>query len=573
MARSRRSQALLQFGLFCGILLFVNILANSFYTHFDLTEEKRFTLTKPTRELLRNLDDRVYVNVLLGGDFPGGVRRLQQATREMLDDFRGINGYIDYEFTDPNKGTPGELREKEKMYREMGISPITVKMEQDGQQTFKAAYPFAIIQYKNVRQVVRLAEGATANANPDVVMNNAVQTLEYRLASGIKKARSHIRAIVLFTSGHGELDELQTADLEVGLRSSYDVGRISLDSVVQIDPMECKLLIVAKPVRGFTEQEKFKIDQYVMAGGSVLWLVDRMNASIDSLRGPVFVPSDYPLNLEDMLFKYGVRIQPDLVLDWDCARVELVTGKYADGTPQFTPVNWVYFPTVTPASGHPIVKSLDRVMLRFCSSIDTIRTKTPVKKTLLLRTSQYSRLQFSPIQLGFDFLRTPDSRDKYNKGPQTVGVLLEGVFPSNYENRVSAEMMQGLQQMGLSFRAQSEPARMIVLSDGDVAVNPIQDRENKRFGPLGYNPHVQSDEERIIYANKDLLLNAIEYLIDPSGIIEARTREVKLRKLDGGLAAAQKTRWQLVNIGVPLLFLGVFAWGFNWLRRRKYTRR
>ncbi|MBL7804302.1 MAG: gliding motility-associated ABC transporter substrate-binding protein GldG [Saprospiraceae bacterium] len=571
MARSRRSQALLQFGLFCGILLFVNILASAFFTHFDLTEEKRFTLTQPTRELLRNLDDQVYVEVLLGGDYPAGIRRLQQATREMLDDFRGINGYIDYEFTDPTLGTPEQVAEKEKAFREMGISAVTVAMNKDGQQTFKAAFPFAILHYKNRQTVVRLAENPTPDTDPEVVMNNAVSTLEYRLASAIKKIQTNVRSIILFTQGHGELDELQTADLEVALRSSYDVDRINLDSIVTIEPEQCRLLVVAKPVTAFSEKDKFKIDQYVMAGGRVLWLVDRMNATLDSMRYTrAFVPIDYPLNIEDQLFKYGVRIQPDLVLDWDCAKIELVTGQYGN-SPQFTAVPWVYFPTVSPASDHPIVKSLDRVFLRFCSSIDTIRTKTPVKKTYLLRTSARSRLQFSPVQLGFDFLKAPDNPENYNKGPQTVGVLLEGIFPSNYENRVSEEMLAGLKQLGLEYRDKSVPTSMIVISDGDVALNPIQDREKKKFGPLGFNPYVQRRSELVVYANKDLLLNAIEYLIDPSGIIEARTREVKLRKLDAVRPRAEKTQWQLFNIGVPLALLALFALLFNWLRKKRFA--
>lgn len=571
MARSQRSQALLQFGLFCGILLFVNVLANVFFTHFDLTEEKRFTLTEPTRELIRGLDDQVYVEVLLGGDFPAGIRRLQQATREMLDDFRGLNGYIDYEFTDPTQGTPEQVQEKEKAFRDMGISAVTVSINKDGEQTFKAAFPFAIVHYRNRQQVVRLAENPTPDTDPEVVMNNAVSTLEYRLASAIKKIQTNVRSMILFTEGHGELDELQTADLELSLRSSYDVDRINLDSVVSIDPSLCKLLVVAKPLGAFSEKDKFKIDQFVMGGGRVLWLIDRMNATLDSMRYTrAFIPMDYPLNLEDMLFKYGARIQPDLVLDWDCAKIELVTGQYG-GSPQFTAVPWVYFPTVTPASGHPIVKSLDRVFLRFCSSIDTIRTKTPVKKTLLLRTSPRSRLQFSPVQLSFDFLKTPDNPENYNKGSQTVGVLLEGVFPSNYENRVSEEMLGGLKQMGLEYRDKSVPTSMIVISDGDVALNPVQDREKKKFGPLGFNPYVQRRSELVVYANKDLLLNAIEYLVDPSGIIEARTREVKLRKLDAVRPRAEKAQWQLFNIGMPLVLLGLFALIFSKLRKRRYA--
>lgn len=574
MARSKRIQALTQFGLFCGILLFINILANSFYAHLDLTEEKRFTLTHPTRELLRALDDRVYVEVLLGGDFPGGVRRLQQSTREMLDVFRSVNGYIDYQFEDPSQGTPEELRERKTAYLQMGIEPVTLTIKKSGQQTYKAVYPFAIIHYKNRQTVVRLAAAAPPDSDPEKVMDNSVNNLEYALISSIKKLQTNVRSAILFTRGHGELDELQTADWETSLKASYDTDRIRLDSIVHIDPQACKLLVVAKPQTPFSEKEKFILDQYVMNGGKVLWLIDRLNASLDSMRfTQTFVPTDYPLNLEDILFKYGVRIQPDLVVDLDRAKVDLVTGRTGDGKPQFTPVPWMYFPTVSPASDHPIVKSLDKVFLRFCSSIDTIRTKTPVRKTILLRSSKESRLQFSPVELNFEFLKTPDDPSKFNKGGQAVGVLLEGIFPSNYEMRVSADMKRGLDSLGTPFHAQSEPTRMIVISDGDVAANPIQNREKKMYGPLGLNPYVfdRKGTEEKIYANKDLLLNCVEYLIDASGIIEARTRSDRPRKLDITRANEEKTWWQLLNIAVPLLILGLFGFFFNWLRRRRYA--
>lgn len=567
MARSKRSRDLLQFGLFCGIILFVNILANSFYTHFDLTEEKRFTLTRPTREMLKGLKDRIYVRILLDGEFPAGFKRLQTATREMLDDFRAVSGYVDYQFENPNQGSTDEINARRKALLEEGIAPINLRVSEQGERKQQLIYPVAIFHFGSRKIPVSLLENQSPTLMPDVVVNNSVSLLEYKFANAIKKLLTPNRPVILFTEGHGELDNLQTADLERSLTQFYETGRIHLDSTVQIKPDACALLIVAKPRSEFSERDKFKIDQFVMQGGKVLWLIDRLNASLDSLRNaPRFVPTDYPLNLEDMLFKYGVRIQPDLVLDLECSKIKLVVGQIGNA-PQFDVFPWYYHPAVLPTGRHPVVKNLDRVDLHFCSSIDTIRTKTAINKTILLRSSKYSRLQFSPVDLNFEILKYDADPAVFNKGPQNLGVLLEGVFPSNYENRVSAEMLAGLKQVGIEFRNTSVPNRMIVISDGDVAANFIRNREKQEWFPLGYN-----NFEDATYANKELILNAIEYLVDASGVIEARSKEVKLRLLDTVRARDEQTMWQAINLTLPLVFLGLFGVVFFWRRKRRYAK-
>lgn len=567
MARSRRSQALLQFGLFCGILLFINILANTFYSHLDLTEEKRFTLTRPTREMLKGLKDRIYIQVLLEGEFPAGFKRLQTATREMLDDFRSVSGYVDYQFDDPGQGTLEEVNERRKALAEQGIIPVNLRVAEQGQRSQQLIYPVAVVHYANRSIPVKLLENESPTLNPEVVINNSVTLLEYKLANTIKKILSAERPSILFTDGHGELTDVQTADLERGLNQFYNTDRITLDSVVQLKPADCSLLIVAKPVTAFSERDKFKIDQYVMQGGRLLWLIDRLNADLDSMRhAGRFVPTDYPLNLEDMLFKYGARIQPDLILDLECSKIPLATGQMGNA-PQMELFPWYYHPAVLPNGNHPVVKNLDRVELRFCSSIDTIRTKTAVKKTRLLTSSRYSRLQFSPVDLNFDILKYNPDPAKFDKGMQTVGVLLEGVFPSNYENRVSQEMLAGLQQLGMTYKSESAPTRMLVISDGDVAANFVRDAAKKEWLPLGFNRFEQKT-----YANKELMMNAIEYLIDPTGVIEARTKEVKLRLLDTVKARKEATLWRTLNIAAPLVFLGIFGWFFNWRRKKRYAK-
>jgi ABC-2 type transport system permease protein len=566
-ARSQRNQSVLQFLLLLGVALFLNIIAGAFYTHIDLTEEKRYTLTRPTKDLLHGIKDRIYVQVLLEGTFPAGFKRLQTATRDMLTDFRSENAYIDFRFEDPSAGTVEEVNSRRKALASDGIVPTNLRIAEQGETTQKLVYPVAIVHFGNRRIPVRLLENESPSLSPEQVINNSISLLEYKFANAIKKLKSPERPIILFSDGHGELDRLQTGDLERSLRQFYDMDRVLLDSIVHLDPQSCALLIVAKPRFAFSERDKFKIDQYVMNGGKVMWLIDRLGADLDSLRGSTrFIPSDYPLNLEDILFKYGARIQPDLVLDLECSRIPLQVGQLGNA-PQFDLFKWYYHPTVMPGGKHPIVKNLDRVELRFCSSIDTVRTKTPVQKTPLLLSSKYSRLQFSPIDLNFDILKFDPIPEKFDKGNQMVGVLLEGIFPSNYENRVSADMQAGLQQLGLTYKTQSEPTRMLVISDGDVAANFVRSKENKEWLPLGFNRF-----EGFTYANKELMLNAIEYLMDANGIIEARNREVKLRLLDPVRAKSEKTLWQAINIAIPLAFLGFFSALFAWYRKRRYAK-
>lgn len=566
MSRSRRTQALLQFGLFAGILVFVNILANTYYSHLDLTEEKRFTLTKPTKTLLRNLKERVYVRVLLDGEFPAGFKRLQTATKEMLDDFRSESGYLDYQFENPSLGTVEEVNERRKALAEEGIMPFNLRVADLGESSQQLIYPVAVFHYNGRQMVVKLLENNSPSLSPDEVINNSVTLLEYKFANVIKKIKTPQRPVILFTRDHGELNELQTADLERGLKQFYDTDRISLDSVVQLSPETCALLVVAKPRGPFSEKDKFKLDQYTMNGGRILWLLDQMDASLDSMGlASKFISTPYNLKLEDMLFKYGVRINSDVVLDLQCTKIPLQIGVVGN-EPQYQLFDWYYHLAVQPEGTHPVVKNLDRVEFRFASSMDTLRTKTPIQKTVLLRSSQYSRLQFNPVELNFEILKYDPDPAKFEKGNQNLAVLLEGSFPSAFENRVSEELLTGMKQLGMEYKSASIPTRMIVVSDGDVASNFVRDVEKKQTLPLGFNRF-----ENMTYANKDFIINAIEYLIEPNGVIEARSKEVKLRLLDSVRAKDEQNFWRGLNLAFPLVFLIAFGWFFNWLRKRRYA--
>ncbi|HHJ51403.1 MAG TPA: gliding motility-associated ABC transporter substrate-binding protein GldG [Phaeodactylibacter sp.] len=567
MWKSKKAQAWFSTGMLALILVFLNILGNAFFFKWDLTEDKRFTITSSTRELLKDLDDVVYVRVLLEGEFPAGFKRLQKATREMLDDFRSWSGYIEYEFEDPSDPDKSveEINARHKQLEEAGILPVTFRLRTVGGGTQKRIYPYAIFYYKGRSIPVSLLEEQRGR-DQDLVLNNSISLLEYKFANAIMKLRRPSRAIVAFTSGHGELDDLQTKDLRASLRTYYDVGRFTMDSTYAI-PSEISLLIIAKPTQPFSEKDKFKLDQYVMNGGKVMFLLDKLAISLDSLVGREgFVPPELDLKLDDLLFKYGARIQPSLVQDLRCSKIPQVIGSQ-NGKPQIELFKWVYHPVSVPDIDHPIVKGVDGVNFFFANRLDTIRTKTPVKKTILLSSSKYSREQFSPAYVTFKSLHHEPRPENFKESHLPLAVLLEGTFPSLYENRLSKSMEEGLKELGMTFKKESVPNRMLVVADGDVANNFIVDRENRTTMPLGYNRY-----ERNMYANKDFLLNGIEYLMDEAGVMQARGKEIKLRLLDQVRARKEKTYWQMLNILLPLLFLLLFGMGYHYLRKRKYAR-
>ncbi len=566
MSKSKKTQSLINLLLFLGILVFVNVIGNYFYGSIDLTEEGRFTLTKPTKNLLKNVDDVVYVQVLLDGKFPAGFKRLQTATKELLDDFRAVNSLIEYDFINPSEGTIEEINQRREVLAKDGILPTNLRVKDVDETKELIIYPWVVFNYKGRSVPVNLLENEVMGRSSEVVLNNSVSLLEYKFANAIQKIKVYRKEAILFTKGHGELDALQTADLTRALNPFYNTGWLELDSIVSIHE-DVAALIVAKPKTAFSSRDKFLIDQYVMQGGKVLWLIDQLAVNLDSLRiRGKFIPQENQLNLEDMLFRYGVKVKPNLVLDLECSKIPLVTARLGTGN-QYELFSWYYHPVVAPKSTHPIVKNLDRINLFFPSTIDTFRTKTNIEKTILLTSSQYSRKQLIPTMLDFEILRYDPDEKQFNKGNQTMAVLLEGVFPSVFENKVPQSMLAGLESMGLQYQSRSTPTKMLVVSDGDVTKNLIADREAQQVKPLGFNQY-----DQYTYANKDFMINALEYLIDDSGVMEARSKEVKLRMLDTVRARAEKTKWQFVNIVLPVLLLLLFGLIYNYWRRNRFAK-
>ena len=563
----KASKLVLNLLLLGGILILLNVLGGFFFGTVDLTEDQRFTLTEATETLLDTLPDVVYVQVLLEGDFDAGFERLQRATREMLDDMNSVSGgLVEYEFMDPGVGTPEDINARRIELSKDNINPVRVKTADVDGTAEQFIYPYAIFNYRGRRQIVGLIESDLGGLDENSI-NNSITLLEYKFASAIQRVAAGDQPIIAFLQGHGELDQLERRELTKELRKFYTVGTLRLDSIPAV-PDRISTVIIAKPKTTFTEKDKFKLDQYVMNGGKLMWLIDKLAVNTDSLRTPNYTPREYVHNVDDLFFRsYGIRINSGLVEDLQNSKIQLAVGQQG-GRPQFESFPWFYHPVVAPYSEHPIVRSLDNVNLRYANTIDTtIRTKTDVQKTVLLASSNRSRERFYPMQLSFEILRYAPEVDKFNKQYLPIGVLLEGQFPSLYQNRVSEEMRNTQARIGKPFKPVSDPgAAVLVVADGDIAKNPVNPETGATL-PLGFNRY-----ENYQFANKDFLLNALEYLQTGGGFLDARGKEIKLRLLDVGKATQEKTKWQLINVALPLALLAIFGGLFNFWRQRRWAR-
>jgi len=568
---------MIQTSLGVFIIILVNIIGYYVFARFDLTTEKRFTLSSTTKKMLRELDDIVYFEVYLEGDFPAGFKRLRRETREMLDQFRAYSDNIQYEFINPSAAS-SEM-ERQEVYRrlvERGLRQTELQVNAQGSSSKQVIFPGAIVTYKSVEMPMELLVSQMGTP-PEEVLNNSIQNLEFNLANTIKKLSVDLKPRVAFIEGHGELDQQLTADIMMALKEYYVVERVringklsSLSERRMADSTSTRLenkyeaLIIAGPDSSFDEKDKFILDQYIMRGGKALWLIDPVFASMDSIQfsdRTVAIIND--LNLEDMLFTYGVRLNNDLVMDINALPIPLKTGQVGNA-PQIDFFPWYYFPLITPVSTHPIVKNLNVIKTEFISSIDTIRTPG-ISKTILLTSGEYSRTVNTPAIISLDILKERPDRNLYNKKNIPVACLLEGELPSLYNNRIPPEISR---DSNIQFQSNSKPTRMIVVADGDVIKNQVKFSNGKLITyPLGYDRYTEQS-----FGNKEFILNAMNYLIDETGMIAIRSRELKLRLLDTSRIASSRLFWQLFNTATPVILVTLFGLVMIILRRTKYTR-
>jgi len=540
------------------LLVLINLLASQYFFRLDLTEEKRYSIKDSTKDLLQNLDDKVYVEVFLEGELNAGFRRFQKAIRETLEEFRIYSDYkIEFVFTDPSTAMSAKARnEYMQELAQKGITPTNVVDPKDGQVTEKIIFPGVLIAYGGFEKGVTLLKGNKATTAEEQI-NQSIEGLEYELASAIYKLVNTDRKRIGFVTGHGELDSLEIASFNSALLESYDVFKVDLTKRKNLDRYDA--LIVAKPTQSFSQQDKFVLDQYIMKGGKVLFLLDKLEASMDSAALENYFAFPYQLNIDDLLFRYGVRLNVDLVQDLNSARYPVITGE-AGGKPQMQLMNWPFFPLINTYADHPITRNLDAVKTHFISSIDTVKAEG-IRKTPILMSSRYARTITAPVQVNINELRKSIDPKDFVTSNIPVGYLLEGRFTSLFKNRFLPE---GLEEQVLI--PQGEETKIIVIADGDLARNEINPRTGQPQ-QLGFDQF-----SRYTFANEDLLLNAMAYLTNERGLIAARNKEVKIRPLDKEKVRTEKMSWQVLNLGLPVILVIVFGMARAIVRKRKFSR-
>ncbi len=538
-------------------LLLLNLLASFYFFRIDLTEEKRYTIKPQTKQVLASVEEEVFVEVFLEGELNAGFKRFQKSIRETLEEFRIYsNNKVNFIFTDPNHAKSEKARsEFMSELAAKGIHPMNVIESKDGQRIEKFVFPGALVSYGGFETGVMLLKGNRAQGSQEA-LNQSIENVEFELANAIYKLSNNNRKKIALVRGHGELDSLQIASFNNALLEQYDVYKTDLSAKPTVGNYE--VLIVAKPKTEFSEPDKYKLDQYLMRGGKILFLLDRLDANMDSASNDNYFAFPYNLNLDDQLFRYGVRINPDLVQDRISGQYPVVVGN-AGGRPQLMQLDWPFFPLINQYADHPITRNLDATQTKFVSSIDTVKA-AGVKKKPLLFSSPYSRKLLAPVKVGVNDLRKQTQEGTFNAGALPVAYLLEGKFTSLFNNRFAPA---GVDTVG--FAAKSVDTKIVVVADGDIARNDVNPRRNEPQ-TLGYDPFT-----RYTFANQDLLLNMVAYLANENGLIAARNKEVKIRPLNKEKIRNERTYWQVVNILVPLVALALFGLARMYVRKKKYS--
>ena len=552
------------FKLLTGLVLLVllNLLSQYFYTRFDFTKEKRYTLNTKTETILQDAKQEINVTVFLEGDLPAAFKRLKLATSDLLNDYKALaNVKINVVFTDPISGLP--LNEQDTVISRLysiGVEPTTLNIKNDNGFAQKTIFPMAIVSCEGRQLPVKLLQNMDAAGSYEDNINSSIQNLEYTFTSAIKKVVTGENPRIGFTEGNGELSDLQLSDALKSLSTTYEAGRVDLNVIDKAGLDRLKILFVTKPQRSFTEAEKYKLDYFVMKGGSLVWSIDQVSADLDSLRGKTEqLAFNKALNLDDMLFIYGARINYNLVADANCAEIPLAMGDGNQNQIQMAP--WLYYPILLPDTSSALVKNIDGVRSEFVSTIDTIGVKG-IRKTTILSTSPYNKLHNAPKLLSLQMVaEQPDPRD-YASTSKPVGVLMEGNFPSVFYNRALPE---GITTSYGNFK-KSKSTRMIVIGDGDIFKNQVSATDNSVF-PLGFDRFTQQN-----FGNKALLLNIADYLSSEDNLIALRNKDVKVRLLDKTKLRAEKLTWQIMNVLLPIGLLILFGIFQHYYRKYKYTR-
>lgn len=558
---ANKSKALKQLGIVFLAIIVINLISNFFFKRFDLTQDKRYTLSETTLNIIESVDSPLYIEVYLEGNFPPEFKRLQNETKQLLEEFTAYNSNIIFNFKNPIEKEETRV-EKMKEFYAKGMQPLSITVEDKGKQSQEVVFPWAQATYGDKFTKIALLKNLMGASTEQKVISS-VQHLEFGFAEAINKVSKEKQKKIAVIKGNGELIEPFMADFLKTVKESYYIGPFTLDSVAKQPTQTLEALkkydlaVIAKPTEAFTEEEKQVLDQYIMNGGKTLWLVDVVSADMDSLYNETgtILASQRELNLTDMFFKYGIRINPLLVKDEYATPIKLASGNQGSET-QMQEYTWKFAPFIYPTSTNPIVKNIEGIKFEFTSPIEIL--KNDIKKTVLLSSSEYSKTIGTPSPISLDMVTEETTPEEYEgKGLLPVAVLMEGKFKSAYQNRI-------LPFKDNSFQATGKENKMIVISDGDVVKNQMDKGVPLE---LGFDKWTNQ-----LYGNKEFLMNCVNYLLDDNGLINIRSKDVDLPLLNKEEVYKNYTAAQLITVGLPIVILAIFGFLFTFLRKIKYSR-
>ena len=557
---ANKSQALKQLGIVFLAIIVINLISNFFFKRFDLTQDKRYTLSETTLNIIKDVEGPLYIEVYLEGNFPPEFKRLQNETKQLLEEFTAYNSNIIFNFKNPIEKEETRV-EKMKEFYAKGMQPLSITVEDKGKQSQEVVFPWAQATYGDKFTKVALLKNLMGASTEQKVISS-VQHLEFGFAEAINKISKEKQKKIGVIKGNGEVLEPFMADFLRTVKESYYIGPFTLDSVAKQPTQTLEALkkydlaVIAKPTEGFTEEEKQVLDQYIMNGGKTLWLVDVVSADMDSLYNETgtILASQRELNLTDMFFKYGIRMNPLLIKDEYATPIKLASGNQGSET-QMQEYTWKFAPFIYPTSTNPIVKNMEGIKFEFASPIEIL--KNDIKKTVLLSSSEYSKTIGTPSPISLDMVTEETTPEEYEgKGLLPVAVLMEGKFKSMYQNRV-------LPFKDNSFQATGKDNKMIVISDGDIIKNQLD-----RGVPLELGFDKWTNQ---LYGNKEFLMNCVNYLLDDNGLINIRSKDVDLPLLNKEEVYKNYTMAQMITVGLPIVILAIFGFLFTFLRKRKYS--
>ncbi len=546
-----------------GIIL-VAAVCSMLRVRIDLTEDKRYTLSPPTLKILDDIENDIYVEVFLDGEMPVPLKRLKRSVKEMLDEFRIASGRkISYAFINPAAMKDAEQRENQytALYNK-GLNPVNIQAgDEEGGKTQKLIFPGMILNYNGIEVPVNFLKNNQSVSYEQNILHS-IEGLEYEMIQTIATITSDTVYKVAFLEGQGEYSEMQVADITMNLAKYFTVDRGSIGGQPGIlDGYSA--VIIAGPANEFTEPDKLVLDQYIMNGGKVLWLIEEVEVNSDSLVFGATAGLYKPLNIEDQLFRYGARINPEIVQDMECIVIRLSVTTGAEQK-QIVSAPWVYYPRLNTNPDHPITRNLNKVKGEFVNTIDTVGLDPSIRKTVLLSTSGSARTLSPPLFIRLKEAEMLPNEQEFSRSYLPVALLLEGVFPSAFRNRMTGTIVS---DMNFRPKTESSETRMIVVADGDVIRNDIS-RAGTTVTPLPLGQDRYTGE---IFGNRDFLINCLNYLVDDNGLMELRSRELKMRLLDRSRIRNEKVLWQMLNIAGPVLIVILAGVLYAFIRRRIYT--